>query len=157
MRSLTARIVCIVWALAVLSGCNTIASLLPGHQKTTSLSSLRVAAPPGANLNSAVALDIVFVYDTTSIAMLPKSGPEWFTQKAALLSGLGRHIDVVSLQVPPATVIDPVPLPSKAGKAIAVYGFANYQAKDGQARSDITAYRHAVVWLAATQITVTEQ
>lgn len=157
MRTLTARITCIVVALAVLSGCSTIANLLPGHQKTTSLSSLRVAAPPGANLNSAVALDIVFVYDTTSAAMLPKSGPEWFAQKTALQSGLGRNIDVVSLQVPPATVIDPVTLPSKAGKAIAVYGFANYQAKDGQARSDITAYRHAVVWLAATQITVTEQ
>ena len=157
MRNMTIRVACIVLALAALDGCSTIASLLPGHQKTTSLSSLRVAAPPGANLNSAVALDIVFVYDTTSVAMLPKTGPEWFAQKAALQSGLGRNIDVVSLQIPPATVIDPVPLPSKAGKAIAVYGFANYQAKDGQARSDITAYRHAVVWLAATQVTVTEQ
>jgi type VI secretion system protein len=157
MRGPTARIACIVLALAALCGCSTIASLLPGHQKTTSLSSLRVAAPPGANLNSAVLLDIVFVYDTTSVAMLPKSGPDWFAQKTALLSGLGKNIDVVSLQVPPATVIDPVTLPSKAGKAIAVYSFANYQAKDGQARSDITAYRHAVVWLAATQITVTEQ
>jgi type VI secretion system protein len=157
MRDLTARIACIVLALAAFSGCGTIANLLPGHQKTTSLSSLRVAAPPGANLNSAVLLDIVFVYDATSVAMLPKSGPEWFAQRAALLSGLGKNIDVVSLQVPPATVIDPVALPSKAGKAIAVYSFANYQAKDGQARSDITAYRHAVVWLAATQITVTEQ
>lgn len=157
MRHIFDRIIWIALGLAVLSGCSTIASLIPGHQKTTRLSSLRVAAPPGANLNSAVALDIVFVYDTTSAAMLPKSGPEWFDQKAALQSGLGQKIDVVSLQIPPATVIDPVKLPDKAGKAIAVYGFANYQAKDGQARSDMTAYRHAVVWLAATQITVTEQ
>ncbi|MDE2154552.1 MAG: hypothetical protein KGJ32_01460 [Xanthomonadaceae bacterium] len=144
-------------AWLLLAGCSTIASLLPWHASTTSLSSLRVAAPPGANLDSATALDLVFVYDKASIAMLPKTGPDWFAQKASLQNGLGRAIDIVSLQVPPATVIDPVALPRRYGKAVAVYAFANYLARDGQARSDVTGFHHAVIWLAPTRITITEQ
>ena len=144
-------------AWLLLAGCSTIASLLPGHVPTARVSSLRVAATPGANLDSATALDLVFVYDKANIAMLPKTGPDWFAQKASLLNGLGRSIDIVSLQVPPATVIDPVTLPSRSGKAVAVYAFANYLAKDGQARSDVTGFHHAVIWLTPTQITITEQ
>lgn len=143
--------------LATLTACSAISSLLPGHQATTRLSSVRVAAPPGANLNSAIRLDLVFVYANADVAMLPKTSPDWFAQKAALQNGLGKAMDVVSLQVPPAMVIDPVKLPDKGGKAIAVYVFADYLSKDGQARSDITQFRHAVIWLAATQVTVTEQ
>ena len=142
------------WALA---GCSTLANLLPWHTKTTSVSTVRVAAPPGANLNSATMLDLVFVYNTTSAGMLPKTGPDWFAQKVSLQNGLGPAIDVVSLQVPPAMVIDSVTLPKNAGKAIAVYGFANYQSPDGQARIDLTQFRRPVIWLAPTQISVTEQ
>lgn len=144
-------------AWLMLSGCSAISSLMPWHTPTTALRGLRVAAQPGANLNSATALDLVFVYDKNSVAMLPKSGPEWFAQKAALQNGLGKTIDVVALQVPPATVIDPVKLPKRAGKALSVYVFANYLAPAGQARADLTQFRHAVIWLAPAQVTITEQ
>ncbi|WP_266171053.1 hypothetical protein [Dyella subtropica] len=143
-------------AMAFVTACGTLKKLIPGHTPTTSLSSVRVAAPPGANLDSATALDLVFVYDTNSIAMLPKTGPEWFAQKQALQNGLGQSIEVVSLQVPPATVVDPARMPKRAGDAVAVYGFSDYLSADGQARCDITQYRHAVIWLAATQIQISE-
>lgn len=160
MRTSLARFACYValtCAWLMLAGCSAISSLMPWHTPTTSIKSLRVAAPPGANLNSATALDLVFVYDKSSTAMLPKTGPEWFAQKTSLQNALGKTVDVVSLQVPPATVVDPVKLPKRAGDAIAVYAFANYLAPGGQARSDITLFRHAVIWLAPTQITITEQ
>lgn len=153
----TLKVIVLAVAWLMLAGCSAVSSLLPWHTKTASVSSMRVAAPPGANLNSATMLDLVFVYDTTSAGMLPKTGPEWFAQKASLQNGLGRAIDVVSLQIPPAMVIDPVTLPSRASKALAVYGFANYQSPDGQARIDLTRFRHPVIWLAPTQISVTEQ
>jgi type VI secretion system protein len=146
----------LVAVLTVLAGCGTLAKLLPGHVKTTSLDRLRVAAQPGANMDSATALDLVFVYDAASVAMLPKTGPEWFAQKAALQNGLGRAVDVVSLQVPPATVIASVDLPSRHGKAVAVFGFANYLASSGQGRSDLTRFHDPVIWLAPAQINVTE-
>lgn len=149
-----------VWLIAFVitfaTGCGTIKKLNPWRAPTTTLSSVRVAAPPGANLDSATALDLVFVYDKNSIALLPKTGLEWFAQKQALLNGLGKSVEVVSLQVPPATVVDPVQLPRRSGDATAVYGFANYLSADGQARFDVTQYRHAVIWLAATQIQISE-
>ena len=142
--------------LAALAGCSSVNKLL-GRTPATTLSSVRVAAPPGANLNSAVQLDLVFLYDAKNAALLPKTGPEWFAQKSALINGLGQSIDIVHLEVPPAQVIDPVPLPKRAGKAVGVYAFANYLAADGQPRADLTQFRRAVVWLQATQLAVTEQ
>ena len=139
-----------------LAGCGTLSKLLPGHAKTASLIALRVVAQPGANLDSASARDLVFVYDGASAALLPKTGPAWFAQKAALLNGLGRGADVVSLQLPPATVIDRVPLPDRRKKAVAVVGFANYLAPDGQGRIELTRFREPVIWLAPSRITVTE-
>lgn len=141
--------------LCMPSGCSTLAKLLPGHAPTTSLSALRVVSQPGANLDSATAVDLVFVYDTTTVALLPQTGPDWFARKAALENGLGTSIDVVALQVPPATVIN-VSIPKRHGKAVAVYGFAQYLAKDGQGRIDLTRYRRPVLWLAPAQISVTE-
>lgn len=143
-------------AITLATGCSAINKLNPWRTPTTALANVRVAAPPGANLDSATALDLVFVYDKNSIALLPKTGPEWFAQKQALINGLGLSIDVVPLQVPPATVVDPVRLPKRAGDAVAVYGFADYLSADGQARLDITQFRHAVIWLAATQIQISE-
>lgn len=143
-------------AAALLAGCGTLAKLLPGHAKTASLDTLRVVAQPGANLDSATALDLVFVYDASSAALLPKTGPAWFAQKPALLNGLGRAADVVSLQVPPATVVASVKLPDRHGKALGVYGFANYLAPGGQAAVDLSRYHAPVIWLAPAQITVTE-
>jgi len=148
--------IAILLLAGTLAGCQTLAKLMPGHVPTTSMTSLRVAAQPGANMNAATALDIVFVYDQTAVALLPKTGPAWFADKAALQSGLGQSADVVSLQVPPAMLIGAVKLPKRAGKALVVYGFANYLAKDGQARVDLTRYHRPVIWLAPTQITVTE-
>lgn len=150
------RIALLLVAAPLLAGCGTLAKLLPGHAKTASLDTLRVVAQPGANLDSATALDLVFVYDATSAALLPKTGPAWFAQKPALLNGLGRGADVVSLQVPPATVIGTVKLPDRHGKALGVYAFANYLAPAGQAAVDLSRFHAPVIWLAPAQITVTE-
>ncbi len=140
----------------LLAGCQSIEKLWPGHVRTTSLDTLQVAAQPGANLNAATALDVVFVYDPTALTLLPQTGPDWFANKPALENGLGRSADVLKLEIIPATLTD-APLPKRHGKAIVVYSFANYLAKDGQARVDLTRYRHPVIWLTPTQITVTEK
>jgi type VI secretion system protein len=145
-----------VAAAVSLAGCGMLSRLLPGQAKTTSLKAVRVVAQPGANLDSATALDLVFVYDSSGTALLPKTGPAWFAQKASLLNGLGRNADVVPLQLPPATVVDRVDLPDRRAKAIAVYGFANYLPPGGQGRLDLTRFREPVIWLAPSSITVTE-
>ena len=113
---------------------------------TTDIRGIKVIAEDGANQGIATAIDIVFVYDTTSASLLPKSGPEWFDRKAALMAGLAKGIDVVSLQVPPVTTVD-VPLPKHAGKAIGVYSFANYVSPAGQPMGNLTPYRTMTIRL----------
>jgi len=120
--------------------------------KTASVSQIKVVAEINANQSSATQLDVVFVYDATAAALLPKTGPEWFDKKAALLAGAADSIDVASLQVPPATIAD-VRLPGRHSKATGVYVFANYLSPSGQAVSNITPYKSVTIWLTPSGIT----
>jgi type VI secretion system protein len=130
--------------LAALAGCST--------TPETVIGSIRVVAEQGANQDVATALDIVFVYDTTSAGLLPKSGPDWFDKKASLMAGLATGIDVVSLQVPPLTTVD-VPLPKRAKKAIGVYSYANYITAAGQPMGNLTPYKTMTIRLAPDRVT----
>ena len=111
------------------------------------LRAIQIVAEPNANQNSATAIDIVFVYDPAALTRLPKTGPEWFAKKAALAIGLGDAIDTVSLQVPPATVINDVALPKRARKAVTVYCYANYISASGQAMGNLTGYKQVRIRL----------
>lgn len=112
----------------------------------TTIKNVQVVAEVNANQNTATALDIVFVYDTTAASLLPKTGPDWFDKKAALVSGLATGIDVVSLQIPPAMAVN-VKLPSNAGKAIGVYSYANYLGAAGQPMGNLTPYKKMAIRL----------
>ena len=45
---------------------------------------IEVVAEPGANSDTATAIDIVFVSTSDAASLLPKTGPEWFARRAAL-------------------------------------------------------------------------
>jgi len=136
-----------VLAALLLGGC----SFFSGP-KTASVAEIKVVAEINANQSSATQIDIVFVYDNTAAPLLPKTGPEWFDKKAALLAGAADSMDVVSLQVPPATIAD-VRLPGRHGKALGVFVFANYLTPAGQAVSNITPYKNVTIWLTPSGIT----
>jgi type VI secretion system protein len=126
-------------ALTLLAACSS-------SPPKTEIKNIHVVAETDANTNTATALDIVFAYDTTSAGMLPKTGPEWFDKKAALISGLATGIDVVTLQVPPAMSFE-VPLPERHRKAIAVYSYANYLESAGQPMGNLTPYKKMTIRL----------
>jgi type VI secretion system protein len=107
---------------------------------TTRLEHIKISATADTNQNSPTQIDIVFVYDVKILKLLPKTGPDWFEQKAALQSGSAAAIDVVSLQVPPASLLD-VPLPKRHNEAITVYSYANYLSDKGQAMGDLTRHK----------------
>lgn len=138
-------------ACMVLASC----SLFSGP-KTTSLSQIRVVAEVNANQDSATELDVVFVYDSDAMAQLPKTGPQWFDSKAALMAGVASAIDVVSVQIPPATLAD-VRLPARHSSAIAVYVYANYLSTAGQPMSNITPYRKVTIWLTPVSVILKTQ
>lgn len=117
----------------------------------TEVKSIQVISTVNANQNTATALDIVFVYDPASASLLPKTGPDWFDKKPALVSGLAKAIDVVALQVPPAMTVD-VPLPKGYAKAIGVYSYANYLEAAGQPMGNLTPYKQPVIRLTPDNI-----
>lgn len=131
------------FALFVVTACSS--------TPTTKVKRIDVVADVNANRNMATALDIVFVYDPAAAALLPRTGPEWFERKAALVSGLASAIDVVSLQVPPAMRFE-VQMPKNRGKAIGVYSYANYVEPAGQPMGNLTPFREITIGLAPDRI-----
>ncbi|KGI78272.1 hypothetical protein [Oleiagrimonas soli] len=156
MRRRHAIVLFALLASLLVSGCSVLSKLVPWGDKTTDVKDLRVVAVPDANADSATALDLVFVYDKTAAGLLPKTAPEWFGKKGNLVNGLGTSADIVSLQVTPASVVDPVKLPKRHGKAIAVYGFAGYLSPSGQGRVDLTGFKHPTIWLETSAVHVSE-
>ena len=138
-------------ALLYMSGCSLPRNGLE-FPPTTKLKQLNVVAEIGANQNTATALDLVFVFDKTALPLLPKTGPDWFANKQALLAGLASGVAVLSLQVPPASKVIATPLPQAHEKAIAVYSYANYLSAAGQAMGDLTPYPCVQITLGSTQI-----
>jgi len=123
----------------------------------TGLQGIEILAAANANQNNATALDLVFVYDSSTQGLLPKTGPEWFDKKAALVAGLATGLDVVSLQVPPASTVNlpaSPPFPARYAKAIGVYAYANYVAPAGQPMMNLTPYSAVTITLAPDSITL---
>ncbi|MDQ3288631.1 MAG: hypothetical protein M3Q42_10315 [Pseudomonadota bacterium] len=145
-------------ALCVLVGCGSIKSKLGIGQPHASLRSLSVSADPGANRGNGIQLDIVVVYSSNALAMLPKTGPEWFQQRAALKKALGKEIQVVSVESVAPDEVFAVDLPRDTRKkGLAVYAFANYVAPEGWPPIALTRYKRAALRLQATSIELSEQ
>jgi type VI secretion system protein len=92
---------------------------------------IEIEAVMGANGNSATAIDIVFVSTPEAAALLPRTGTQWFANRAALQAGLGKAISVVSLQIPPAS-IDTLRRPKGVCRPLSVLVFANMLSAAGQ-------------------------
>jgi type VI secretion system protein len=146
--------------LGMLQMCRIVALALPcllaacslfGGTKSAAVAQIKVVAEVNANQNNATELDVVFVYDSNVVALLPKTGPDWFSNKAAMVDGLAASIDVVSLQIPPQTLAS-AELPKRHGKAIGVYVFVNYLSPAGQPMGNITPYKNMTIWLTPTTV-----
>lgn len=91
-----------------------------------------VVAELGANSDMATAIDILFVASPAALDRLPKTGPEWFASRAALIAGLGPVISIVSLQIPPGSLAT-VQRPRGICRPAAVLVFANMISARGTA------------------------
>lgn len=129
--------------LSTLVGCSA-------PQKRT-IDSIQIVAESGANQNTATAIDIVFVYDITSAGLLPTTAPEWFNRKTALINEQTTGIDLISLQVPPASIIN-VPLPKRYNDAIGVYSFSNYIDTAGQPVGNLIAHKIVTIRLTPNHV-----
>lgn len=139
--------------LLALSACNTVAKYVPfmGPPRTD-LDSLRVTATADANGDVATRLDLVFVYDLSSVDLLPKTSVEWFQQRAQILAAQAEKLEALSLELPPLTDLNPVGLPKRYAKAYRVLAYADYQAKTGQGVLELSPYSRPQLRLEAERI-----
>lgn len=138
-----------VFGVLILAACTLLAACSAAPK--SHLRSLDVAAAFDANQNTATALDLVFVYDVAALERLPGAGPQWFEHKAALSGELGNAVDIVTLQIPPGSVLD-VALPSRRDQAIAVFSYANYVDKAGHPRGTLTGFGKMRIHLASDRV-----
>lgn len=126
----------------------------------TGLQSIQILAEVNANQINATALDLVFVYDANILSLLPKNGTDWFNQKAALSAGFATAIDVISLQITPASSVqlpDNPAFPARYKKAIGVYSYANYVNPAGQPVANLTPYGNVQIRLTPDTVNVSGQ
>ncbi len=84
MQTMNNLILAIAVAASTLTACTT----FDWPFSRSSRHSISIQADVDANQDNATAIDIVLVYDQTALSLLPKTGPEWFAKKAALLLSL---------------------------------------------------------------------
>lgn len=141
-------------ATLLLSGCAAVSSagkwlgLVPQNP----LRSLQVVASADANSGSATSIDIVWVLTPTALAQLPKTGPQWFAGKAALLAGRSADLAVLHIEVPVGSAEQNLTLPSQHGKAVAVLAYVNFLTEAGQPVATLTPYTCARIELEASSV-----
>jgi type VI secretion system protein len=124
----------------------------PGASPAPVLQRLSIVATSHANGDAATAVDLVWVFSPEALAALPRTGPQWFDQKAALQAGLANDLAVQSLALPPATALDSVPLPARHQRALAVLAFVNFSQAAGQQVGNLGAYPCARITLSADNV-----
>lgn len=130
-------------ASLLVGGCGTIEKTIEQAlhiEPRSPLRHLSVVAEVGANQDTATALEIVFVYDAKVAEALPKTAPEWFANRQALLDDLSQSMEAVAVGLPPASAYE-LPFPPHHHRAVRVYGYANYIPAQGQQVLDLTNFR----------------
>lgn len=153
-----ARALLLLLCLLALSGCGVVgkAKRLVGlGPDTADLKTLAVSADAGANLGNGTRLDVVVIYSDRAVAALPKTGPEWFRQRDALLLGFPKELTVISLEVTSPDDEFEVPLPKDTrsrGREVRV--FADYAAQTGWPAISLTPFKRVALRLGAQAIVV---
>jgi type VI secretion system protein len=120
-------------------------------EKHSRLSRVVLAAEIGANQNSATQVEVVFVYDDSVLAALPKTAPEWFANRQALLDGLAPALASAATGLPPGSVGE-LQLEKLPPRPVRVLGYANYLPTGGQRPVDLTGFRCVLLRLQAQTV-----
>ena len=117
------QLVSFCFFLSLLAGCSSSSEVSPKLK----VSNATIYAEPKANLNSAIAVDLVLVYDNdllASIAKLPAS--TYFETSNQLRLDNPSLLDVWRWELVPGQVVNKFPIDSDKGRAFGGIVFANY-------------------------------
>lgn len=135
----TARLAAIL-VLGLLAGCG-------GGDKTIQSRLIEFEVAQGANQDSPIAIDIVYVFDPQLVPQLTQmTARDWFQKKSQVRQAFPTGFDVASFEVVPGQKGPIESVPSKSRDAIAAFVFANY-ASEGTHRARIDALEHCLIAL----------
>jgi type VI secretion system protein len=148
------RYVVFSFSIFLLSGCGSANSALKlvGLGSDNALSSVALESTADSNMDTPVAIDLLFIYDANvTPLLLALNGPEWFTRKPSLIKRYDKEIDVVSLEVVPLSFIKKIALPNDHKKAKNILMFTNYRSNDGQYVAELSHFKKLKIRLLNTR------
>jgi type VI secretion system protein len=114
---------------------------------------LRVTVEPGANDDSAIAVDFVVVYDQKLLDEISKvSAAEWFSKKTRFLADHPQELAVEGREWVPGQPVAPLSLPYRIG-ARKVVIFADYHSA-GEHRAIVLPQQPSIITLGETDLKV---
>ncbi len=122
----TILIVGLLSGCSVMSGLETLNSWMPWY-RNNQVDSVAVYVKPDPDLDHAVSIDVVFIYDDMIQTMLKEfDAIQWFEKKQALMVSYAPQLDVLQWQMVSGYGRKTKQLPEKHKDAIAVMAFAYY-------------------------------
>ncbi len=100
-----------------------------------------VVASPDANQATVTRLDIVLVHDVALMPAMPVTAAQWFDQRPALQASAGPGLRVVSLQVPPGSLVPAVKLPPRTARAAGALVYAGFAPGSGPTAVPLAPHR----------------
>jgi type VI secretion system protein len=129
MRRAIRRTLCLA-ALAALGACSILPSWLGGGR---SISRISIDAEPGANQNSAIAVDLVMLSDPEAAASIMKlSARDWFQRRQQFTRDYPNGLKIMSWEMAPGQLLRDASVDSLGGMTDAIV-FADYRG-DGDHR-----------------------
>lgn len=130
---------------ALLAGCSFFG--LFGDDKSIHTRFIEFEVAQGANQDSPIAVDIVYVYDQQLVPLLVQmTAHDWFQKRGQIAQAFPTGFDLASVEVVPGQQGPTETVPRKARQAIAAFVFADY-ASDGTHRARIDGIERALVAL----------
>lgn len=130
---------------------------------THKVKSIEFVGAENMNHNTAVAVDVVFIFEEKLVDELPEiTARSWFTQRQAYMAAYPGLLAVASYELVPRfrMTIEPEALRTVSGlptrKAKAVILFADYLVESKAYTLDINHFKNPVVTLGQTTISVSE-
>jgi type VI secretion system protein len=141
-------------AAALLSGCGFTFFGLFGDDKAIATRAIEIDVAQGANQDSPIAIDIVYVEDQQMVPLLLQmTARDWFQKRSQMSQAFPTGFVLTSFELVPGQKGPVEEVPSNAKSAIAAFVFANYAA-DGTHRARIDGLKRAVIDLGGNDFSV---
>ncbi len=155
----------LLWAfvlILVLAGCSKLETLLPRYSDNA-IERIHLVATDDVNQSSALAVDIVFIYEEALVAQLTKyTARKWFDEKTQFQLQYPGKLVIFNYELVPISQPTLIPKKEKSKfpipyqKAFTVMVYANYIKESADYTLDISPYKKPTLTFGKSKVTVVE-